>query len=106
MDNYLTFLYLLFEYYKDSPFKYSLIRELELIYPKVYSQFVEEDIHFYIKNLLGDLFLNFQKKQLIAVLLLGYSHYMGIDFFYTGNFTKRDLFLKNLLFYLQNGIEE
>ncbi|SRR3712207_2142730 len=106
LDNYLTFLYLLFEYYKDSPFKYSLIRELELIYPKVYSQFVEEDIHFYIKNLLGDLFLNFQKKQLIAVLLLGYSHYMGIEFFYTGNFTKRDKFLENLLFYLQNGIEE
>lgn len=106
LDNYLTFLYLLFEYYKDSPFKYSLMRDLELIYPKIYSQFVEEDIHFYIKNLLGDFFLNFQRKLLLAVLLLGYCHYMGIDFFYTNNFSNRNKFLETLLLYLQNGIEE
>lgn len=106
LDNYLVFLYLLFEYYKDSPFKYSLMREIELIYPTVYSQFVEEDVTFYVKDLLSNLFLSFQKKQLLAVLLLGYCHYMGIDFFYTHNFSERNKFLDSLLFFLQNGIEE
>lgn len=106
LDNYLLFLYLLFEYYKDGPFKYSLMREIELIYPTVYSQFVEEDVDFYVKDLLGNSSLNFQKKQLIAVFLLGYCHYMGIDFFYTHNFSDRNKFLESLLFFLQNGIEE
>lgn len=31
LDNYIKFLYLLFEYYKDLSFKYKFIREIEMI---------------------------------------------------------------------------
>ena len=106
LDNFLIFLYLLFEYYKDSPFKYTLNREIELIYPEVYKQFLEEEVNFYVNHLLSDLLMNKQKKQLVAVLLLGYCHYMGINFFYTHNFSDRNFFLESLISFLQNGLED
>ncbi|MDO4690714.1 MAG: TetR/AcrR family transcriptional regulator [Fusobacterium sp.] len=105
LDNHLMFLYLLFEYYKDSYFKYKLLREMELIDSKIYEKFMDEDVDFYLETL-HDLNYNFHKRRIIAVMLLGISHYMGIEFFYTKEFKNRDLFLEEIKKLIQNGLEK
>lgn len=106
MDNYLLFLYLLFEYYKEAPYKYTLLREFEFIYPHLYNRFIDEDINFYVQVLLHDLLLTKEKKNLLASLLLGYNHYMGIEFFYLKNFNDKKEFFNHLMNFLENGIRE
>lgn len=104
LDNHIMFMYLLFEYYKDSYFKYKLIREMELIDSKIYEKFMDEDVEFYLETLI-DLNYNYEKRRIIAVMLLGISHYMGIEFFYTKEFKDRDLFLSDIKKLIQNGLE-
>lgn len=105
LDNHITFLYLLFEYYKNSYLKYKLLREIELIDNEIYEKSMDTDIEFYFETL-NNLNYNFEKKILISVMLLGISHYMGIEFFYTKEFKDRDLFLNNIKYLLQNGVEK
>lgn len=105
LDNHIMFMYLLFEYFKDSYFKYKLIREMELIDNDIYEKFMDEDVEFYLETL-TDLNYNFAKRRILAVMLLGISHYMGIEFFYTKAFKDRDLFLNEIKKLIQNGVEK
>lgn len=104
LDNHIMFLYLFFEYYKDSYYKYKLLREIELIDNEIYETSMDKDIDFYLETL-NDLDYDFEKKKLIAVMLLGISHYMGIEFFYTKEFKDKDLFLDEIKNLIQNGVE-
>lgn len=104
LDNHIKFLYLLFEYYKDSNFKYELIREIEMIDNALYQKCLNNEVEFYLDTL-EELNCNYERKRIIAVILLGIAHYMGIECFYLKSFSNRQEFLENIKYFLQNGME-
>lgn len=97
------FLYLMLEYFKDSYFKDKLVREMEFIVPDLYFSFLEKDFKFYMETL-DDLNYSFERKKIIASVLLGIAHYMRIEFFYTKNITNKEEFLEKMAYYFKNGI--
>ncbi|ASS40062.1 TetR/AcrR family transcriptional regulator [Fusobacterium sp. oral taxon 203] len=104
LDNHIKFLYLLFEYYKDSSFKYKLIREIEMIDNLLYQRCLDNEVELYLDTL-ENLNCNYERRRVIAIILLGIAHYMGIECFYLKSFSDRKEFLENIKYFLQNGIE-
>lgn len=102
-ENHVMFLYLMLEYFKDSYYKDKLVREMEFIAPQVYFSFLEKDFKFYIETL-DDLNYSFERKKVIASVLLGIAHYMRIEFFYTKNIYNKEEFLEKMAYYFKNGI--
>lgn len=102
-ENHVMFLYLMLEYFKDSYFKDKLVREMEFIVPDLYFSFLEKDFKFYMETL-DDLNYSFERKKIIASVLLGIAHYMRIEFFYTKNITNKEEFLEKMAYYFKNGI--
>lgn len=104
-ENHVLILYLLYEYYEEAYFKYRLIREMEFIQPKTYTEFVEKDITFYMDTL-SELNYSYEKKNILACILLGIAHYMGIDFFYTKTITDKFEFLNSMSNLFKNGVDK
>lgn len=102
-ENHVMFLYLMLEYFKDSYYKDKLVREMEFVVPDLYFSFLEKDFKFYIETL-DDLNYSFERKKIIASVLLGIAHYMRIEFFYTKNITNKEEFLEKMAYYFKNGI--
>ena len=102
-ENHVMFLYLMLEYFIDSYFKDKLVREMEFIVPDLYFSFLEKDFKFYMETL-DDLNYSFERKKIIASVLLGIAHYMRIEFFYTKNITNKEEFLEKMAYYFKNGI--
>ena len=95
---------MLFEYYKDSSFKYKLIREIEMIDNLLYQRCLDNEVELYLDTL-ENLNCNYERRRVIAIILLGIAHYMGIECFYLKSFSDRKEFLENIKYFLQNGIE-
>lgn len=102
-ENHVMFLYLMLEYFKDSYYKDKLVRELEIIAPNLYSDFLEKDFNFYLQTI-DDLNYSFERKKIIVAILLGLAHYMRIEFFYTKKITNREEFLEKMAYFLKNGV--
>lgn len=102
-ENHVMFLYLMLEYFKDSYFKDKLMREVEFIDSNLYFKFLEKDFNFYIETV-DELNYSFERKKIIAAILLGIAHYMRIEFFYTKKITNKEEFLEKISFLLKNGV--
>lgn len=102
-ENHVMFLYLMLEYFQDSYYKDKLMRETEFISPILYQKFLEKDFNFYIETL-DELNYSFERKRIIASVLLGIAHYMRIEFFYTKNITNKEEFLEKMAYFFKNGV--
>lgn len=79
------------------------MRELEFIEPSVYISFTNELETLYISTL-KNLKLTEHEKLIVSGVLLGISHYMGIEFFFTKNLQDKEDFLVNIKKLMVNGI--
>ena len=102
-QTHILFLYLLLEYYQKASYKYSLIRESEFITEDISMNYFKTKEKLYMDNL-NETPYNCQEKQIIASVLQGISHYMGIEFFYTKNIKNKKIFLERMNYYFTNGI--
>ena len=102
-ENHVMFLYLMLEYFKDSYYKDKIMREAEFIAPNLYLKFLNKDFKFYLETL-DELNYSFERKKIIAAILLGIAHYMRIEFFYTKNITDKEEFLEKISYFLKNGV--
>lgn len=102
-ENYVMFLYLMLEYFKDSYYKDKIMREAEFIAPELYFKYLNKDFNFYLETL-DELNYSFERKKIIVAVLLGIAHYMRIEFFYTKNITNKEDFLEKISYFLKNGV--
>jgi AcrR family transcriptional regulator len=103
IDNHLMFLYLMQEYFQKSIYKYKLLREVEFIKSYISLDFYISLENFYIETL-KTYNLSIEEKRIISSILIGLSHYMGIEFFFTKNLNDKMEFLKSMKSFLLNGI--
>lgn len=113
LEQYIFCLYLFLEYYKNSTYKYQIIREVEFIDSSLLQKFNDEMINFYsnlisqmkyddyiISHIGHDDYL----RKLICYFLMGLPHYMGIEFFFTKKINNEFLFLKKMNIFLTEGV--
>ena len=102
-ENHVMFLYLMLEYFKDSYYKDKIMREAEFIAPELYFKYLNKDFNFYLETL-DELNYSFERKKIIVAVLLGITHYMRIEFFYTKNIANKEEFLEKISYFLKNGV--
>lgn len=98
-----TFLYIFIEYFKKSIHKYKLIRDVEFLNFDIFIDFLNKIENFYIETLTIE-GISYEDKRLMANILLGLQHYMGIEIFFINSFKDQDKFLEKMSYYLSNGI--
>jgi len=104
-ETHILFLYLLLEFFGRSPHKYELLRRSEFIVEDMVTDYNNSLKDLYIKTM-DDLSYNPQEKRIISTVLLGISHYMGIEFFFTNNIKDKGEFLEKMKGYFTNGLEK
>ncbi len=104
LDQHIFFLYLMHEYFKKSTYKYQILRELEFIEYDVSIDYFRTLEEYYI-NTLEKTTYKFEEKRIISAVLIGLSHYMGIEFFFTKNLNDKDDFLNKMSNLLSSGIK-
>ncbi|MCP4180541.1 MAG: TetR/AcrR family transcriptional regulator [bacterium] len=102
-STHLRFLYLLKEYFKKTPYKYELIRESEFITEDINSDYQKTLETIFLRNL-NQLHNTSEEKKVIACVLLGIAHYMGIEMFFTKNIKKENDFLTIMKYFFINGL--
>ncbi|HJO92955.1 MAG TPA: TetR/AcrR family transcriptional regulator [Victivallales bacterium] len=103
VSTHLQFLYLLQEYFKKAPYKYELIRESEFIAEDISTCYQEDLEKLFIENL-NQLERSEDEKKIIACVLLGIAHYMGIEMFFTKNLIKENDFLVKMKYFFISGL--
>lgn len=103
VNRHVFILFLMLEYYQKSPYKYQVIRELEFINIDIYYGYVNKLEKYYIKKLM-DLNVSDSQKHITANILIGISHYMGLDFFFLKNLDNKEEFLKKISKYMTGGL--
>jgi AcrR family transcriptional regulator len=104
IDQHIFFLYLMHEYFKKSTYKYQILRELEFIEYDVSIDYFRTLEEYYI-NTLDKTTYRFEEKRIISAVLIGLSHYMGIEFFFTKNLNNKEDFLNKMSHFLSSGIK-
>ena len=105
IDQHIFLLYLMHEYFKKSTYKYQILRELEFIEYDVSIDYFRTLEEYYIHTL-SKTHYTFEEKRIISAVLIGLSHYMGIEFFFTKNLHDKDNFLKKMSYFLSHGIKD
>jgi AcrR family transcriptional regulator len=105
IDQHIFLLYLMHEYFKKSTYKYQILRELEFIEYDVSIDYFRTLEEYYIQTLTKTNY-TFEEKRVISAVLIGLSHYMGIEFFFTKNLSDKDNFLKKMSYFLSHGIKD
>ncbi len=104
-DNHILFLFLLLEFYGKSPYKYEFIRQSEFIAGDMILKYHNSLENLYIRTM-EKLDYNYSEKRIISSHLIGISHYMGIEFFFTENIKDKFMFLEKMKKYFSTGIKE
>jgi len=104
-ETHILFLYLLLEFYGKSPHKYELLRRSEFIVEDMVTEYNNSLNDLYIKTM-EDLPYNFEEKRIISSVLLGISHYTGIELFFTNNIEDKNKFLKKMKNYFAKGLKK
>jgi AcrR family transcriptional regulator len=104
-ETHILFLYLLLEFYGKSPHKYELLRRSEFIVEDMVTEYNNSLNDLYIKTM-ENLPYNFEEKRIISSVLLGISHYTGIELFFTNNIEDKNKFLKKMKNYFAKGLKK
>ena len=101
LDQELRGMHLFLEYFKQDSNYYRIVRQSEFVVNKAATNYYNCFEKGYLKNLRN---LRVNDKTTVANFLMGISHYLGIEVFFTGKIKNTKKFILELSEYLQNGI--
>lgn len=102
---YIMYLYIFIEFYKSASYKYKLLRDVEFINFDVYIDYLNKIEKLHI-DILGKNNFSTSENRVIANLILGVQHYIGIEIFFTKEINDIDKLLKNMSLLFKNGIKK
>ena len=103
VEKQLNYLYLISVFFQASPYKYKIIREAEFVSKDISKKYFKQLENFFYDSL-NTTEYTYNEKQLLINFLIGISHYLGIELFFTKNISNLDYILKQLSSLLFHGI--
>ena len=101
LDQEIRGMHLFLEYFKQDSNYYRIVRQSEFVVNEAATNYYNYFEKGYLKNLKN---LRVNDKTTVANFLMGLSHYLGIEVFFTGKIKNTKTFILELSEYLQNGI--
>jgi len=101
LDQEIRGMHLFLEYFKQDSNYYRIVRQSEFVVNEAATNYYNCFEKGYLKNLKN---LRVNDKTTVANFLMGLSHYLGIEVFFTGKIKNTKTFILELSEYLQNGI--
>ncbi len=101
LEQELSGIFLFLQYFKRDINYYRIVRESEFVVKETVTDYYNRFEKGYLKNLKN---LRINDKTTVANFLMGISHYLGIEVFFTSKTKRIKPFILELSEYLQNGI--
>ncbi|MBP6062522.1 MAG: TetR/AcrR family transcriptional regulator [Fusobacteriaceae bacterium] len=102
LEKHINYLFLLIAFFEKSPYRYQIIRESEFVSSEISKEYFNNLENLYLKSF-EDTDYDDEQKKLLSNFLIGISHYMGIELFFTKNIAEKTKVLEQLSYYLING---
>lgn len=96
-------IYLFLKFFSQNKDYYEIVREAEFVVNKDVKDYYESFEKGYLKNLKD---IKYESNVLISNILMGISHYMGIEKFYLEKISDEKDIIKELKSYMVNGIKK
>ena len=91
-------------FFEKTPYKYQILRDSEFISETIYREYLEQ-----LENLCIESFketsYSQEEKKILGNMLVGLSHYLGIEMFFTKNIENRDKILEELSKFFSDGVQ-
>lgn len=101
LENEIRGIYVFLKYFEKYPYYYEIVREAEFIVNYDVKKYYDSFENGYIKNLNN---IKIQNKKIVANMLMGLSHYLGIEYLFQKNISSIENFLSKLGDLLSRGI--
>lgn len=105
LEKHINYLFLIITFFEGSPHRYQIIREAEFISNHISTEYFNSVESLYFKSF-ADTSYSDEEKKLLSNFLIGISHYLGIELFFTKNIPDKFKVLEQLTHYLINGIKD
>lgn len=102
-EKHIYYIFLIISFFENAPYRYQLIRESEFIINDISKKYFFDLENFYMESFI-DSPIEDNEKILLSNFLIGITHYLGIELFYTKNITDKYTVLQGLEKYLLFGI--
>lgn len=104
-EKHIFYMFLIISFFENSPYRYQLIRESEFVLKGASKEYFYNLENLYLDSFLdSDLNMTVDEKKLLSNFLIGISHYIGIELFFTKNIKEKFKVLEGLSQYLLNGV--
>ena len=91
-------------FFEKTPYKYQILRDSEFISETISREYLEQ-----LENLCIESFketsYSQEEKKILGNMLVGLSHYLGIEMFFTKNIENRDKVLEELSKFFSDGVQ-
>jgi AcrR family transcriptional regulator len=91
-------------FFEKTPYKYQILRDSEFISETISREYLEQ-----LENLCIESFketsYSQEEKKILGNMLVGLSHYLGIEMFFTKNIENRDKILEELSKFFSDGVQ-
>lgn len=101
----LELLYLVVIFFQSSPYRYEIIREAEFVSDSISKKYFSSLENLYIGTF-SETNFSLHEKKILSNFLMGISHYIGIELFFTKNIKDKNRVLTQLSQYLSSGITQ
>ncbi len=105
LEKHINYLFLIITFFENSPHRYQVIREAEFISNHISKEYFNSVESLYLKSFDNTPYSD-EEKKLLSNFLIGISHYLGIELFFTKNIPDKFKVLEQLTHYLVNGIKD
>lgn len=105
LEKHISYLFLIITFFERSPHRYQVIREAEFISNHISTEYFNSVESLYLKSFDNTDYTD-EEKKLLSNFLIGISHYLGIELFFTKNIPDKFKVLEQLTHYLINGIKD
>lgn len=96
-------IYLFLKFFSENKNYYEIVREAEFVVNKDVRDYYESFEKGYLKNLVN---IKYDADILVSNILMGISHYMGIEKFFLQKIDDEKMIIKELKIYITNGIKK
>lgn len=103
-QKHIFYMYLVIIFFEKSPYQYQIIRESEFISKNISKEYFENLEKLYFASFSATNFSS-EEKILLSNFLIGLTHYMGIELFFTKNINEKFKVMEQLSHYLIRGTE-
>jgi len=96
-------IFLFLKFFEKNKNYYEIVRESEFVIGDYATDYYKRFEMGYLKHMKDT---KYEDRKIVANMLMGLSHYIGIEYLFSNNISDPKIFLKEMAYYLENGLKK